>query len=900
MLEVGRAGLDARRWGRWLLSVTAVLLGAAALRFWHLDTQSIWFDEAIAPYAASHRLIDIPLTDSSNPPLYYFLLHVWMRLAGRSVFALRALPALLGVLAAASACALGRRWFGALAGWLAGLLVAASPLMWWYAQEARMYSLLALEVMWLVYWVGRLRQRPERGRAWAAALLLEAAAFFTHNLGAVVAVWLNLALGAAWLAGRRWRLLRRWLLAQAAFGVIALPWVIWHGREVTTLASSTFDAPGIDTLLAAWEALWAGSWALVGSEPAFVHAARALLGLALLGLLVALAARWRRQALLLAAHVALLLSLTLALLAWSAFAFHARYVVMLGPLALVLAAAGAAAVARLGQVGRLAAVLGVAAALALSGYALHRIDTVPDYRRDDVRGLTEYYERTLAAGDAVVVPYAYDREYALWYYGAGDAAVIELDSLDLEAVRDALNDVLSGAARVELMDWFKAFGDRRGAVACLLEDGGRRLGEPFRVVELGTQGYEVETPLALPSPQPVAGDFGAVQLEGAAYAVERPADRSRCVTLDWRLAEPVPYDLAVALTVTNALGWEITHVDASLLREDFAPASLWGAGERAQSFAVLRLPAGTPPGVYPLRARVYDTGTLAALDLRIDGAPAGKDVTLGEIVVTAPERPQAAAEDDMPFAAGAALGDGGWVLDAYDAPAGPVSGGETLRVTLRWRAGEGDASPLLRLAGEGWQVEAAGEVAGEPGALVLDWREVAVPADAPAGAAVLSVTLGGGVFDLARLDVQATDRLLSAPPFEYPLGAAFEGVGVLAGFSLETDQITAGEPLPLVLVWRATGTPDAAYTVFTHLLSADGRVIAQHDAAPAGGARPTTGWLPPEYVVDAHALVFNEAGAGYTGPARIEVGLYDPATGARVAVGGGDYVILPVEISVLE
>lgn len=73
-----------------------------------------------------------------------------------------------------------------------------------------------------------------------------------------------------------------------------------------------------------------------------------------------------------------------------------------------------------------------------------------------------------------------------------------------------------------------------------------------------------------------------------------------------------------------------------------------------------------------------------------------------------------------------------------------------------------------------------------------------------------------------------------------------------------------------------------AYTVFVHLLGADGQIVAQSDAQPAGGARPTTGWLKGEYVVDQHMLTFNRP--DYRGPASLAVGFYDQATGERVSL----------------
>jgi len=119
----------------------------------------------------------------------------------------------------------------------------------------------------------------------------------------------------------------------------------------------------------------------------------------------------------------------------------------------------------------------------------------------------------------------------------------------------------------------------------------------------------------------------------------------------------------------------------------------------------------------------------------------------------------------------------------------------------------------------------------------------------------------------------------------------------LASFSLPASEITTAEPLMLTLYWQADGTSPIDYTVFTHLLAEDGHLIAQHDGTPAYGVRPTTTWVPGESIVDTHPMSFQDT--AYTGPARILVGLYDPATGRIATDTGSDHVVLPVAINVV-
>ncbi|MBI4771727.1 MAG: hypothetical protein HY784_15260 [Chloroflexi bacterium] len=74
------------------------------------------------------------------------------------------------------------------------------------------------------------------------------------------------------------------------------------------------------------------------------------------------------------------------------------------------------------------------------------------------------------------------------------------------------------------------------------------------------------------------------------------------------------------------------------------------------------------------------------------------------------------------------------------------------------------------------------------------------------------------------------------------------------------------------------------------LAFAGGGLVAQSVAVPAGWTRPTTGWLAGEYIVDEHRVAL-PAGLA-SGPLRLFVGLYDPATGVRLLTGQGERPLL--------
>ena len=140
--------------------VIVILLLATALRFHRLGAQSLWYDEGVA-YAHSLRTLPelIPLLQRNvHVPAYFTLLGWWQDLTGSSEFALRMLSALFSVISIAWTYALGARLFHPIAGLSAAALVALNSFSIYYAQEARMYAMLAAIAgasMWL--FVGALR-----------------------------------------------------------------------------------------------------------------------------------------------------------------------------------------------------------------------------------------------------------------------------------------------------------------------------------------------------------------------------------------------------------------------------------------------------------------------------------------------------------------------------------------------------------------------------------------------------------------------------------------------------------------------------------------------------------------------------------------------------------------------
>ncbi len=149
-------------WSRSAWILLLIVLVGAVLRFYRLDAQSFWEDEAISSLIAASSPAEIwnNAFISAHPPGYYFLLHLWRSVAGGTDLALRYPSALLGLLGIVLTYQLGQSIRSRRLGlWAAGITMLA-PFHVFYSQEARMYTLLycltcAMMLAYIRLWQGK-------------------------------------------------------------------------------------------------------------------------------------------------------------------------------------------------------------------------------------------------------------------------------------------------------------------------------------------------------------------------------------------------------------------------------------------------------------------------------------------------------------------------------------------------------------------------------------------------------------------------------------------------------------------------------------------------------------------------------------------------------------------------
>ncbi len=118
------------------------------------------------------------------------------------------------------------------------------------------------------------------------------------------------------------------------------------------------------------------------------------------------------------------------------------------------------------------------------------------------------------------------------------------------------------------------------------------------------------------------------------------------------------------------------------------------------------------------------------------------------------------------------------------------------------------------------------------------------------------------------------------------VSANFANEVQLVGYHAPADTLRPNREAAVLLHWLALTDPATNYKVFVHVIDADGRLWAQHDGEPGFFFSPTTRWQAGEVVDDTHVLEWQ--GDPPPGRYQLRAGLYDPATGARLAVLGPD------------
>jgi hypothetical protein len=245
-------------------------------------------------------------------------------------------------------------------------------------------------------------------------------------------------------------------------------------------------------------------------------------------------------------------------------------------------------------------------------------------------------------------------------------------------------------------------------------------------------------------------------------------------------------------------------------------------------------------------------------------------------------------------------------LIAYQVEPARVIAGDPLRVTLYWRALRSmSADYNLALNAHGRAMENVSKLDTWPGGGLLptaNWQAGAIYADtyelrvAPDATAPTRLRLDVSFWVDAldnRLPIAGSDGsalpsvMLDLAPLTEPLprvysvsqpaGTSFEGGMQLLG----TDAIrVANNSLSVIIYWQASAQQTADYTLFLHVIDADGKLVAQADGPALQGDWPTSAWQPGHMLRDERSVPLPKAMPA--GTYTLLAGWYDPVSGTRV------------------
>ncbi|MBN1992587.1 MAG: glycosyltransferase family 39 protein [Anaerolineae bacterium] len=847
-----------------LLAIILWIALGLGLRLAWLGQQSLWYDEGVTWLLAEMGLPELVQWTAADiqPPLYYLLAWLAVRAYGDSEWALRFPSVLFNILTLPALHTLARRLFqvqppGKKTGLLTttyyllpAILFTCSPLMVYYSQEARMYTLLVGEATLAGYLLLKILAPRPAARLLPAYALLAAAALYTHYFAAFLLIAHALyAVFILWQRGWPKALVKPLLLTA---GLIALLYLPWCSILLSRLGDDPSYWPGALKLN---EALRKILISFSAGETVFEQTGRRLA----LGYLAILAGGgvWaiiNRQVpqsagqqtpnnrpspfISFTAHRSLFLLLWLLippalilLLSSQSPKFNPRYTMLSYPAFVLILTVALTQFLKTPGSSRLASsmshfILFYASRFLLtlcllficstSFFSLCNWFTDPRFAKDDFKALAQFVRERQTPDETVLLSSGHVFPVWAYYYGWQNWTPLpQMERLNVRRVTDLsiaaeIAAAIKGKGGVWLVRWQDEVIDPNGVVPFWLNRIGRRPLDAGDFWGVGLEHWRLEanktnllsqSPIEQPAPNQGYNFANRVDLLGLTQLNDNE------IALFWVPRQPLPQDLLLTLNLTDeaGFGWaEETAVGRPGAYE--YPPSRWPAGQVVLTRHQLAWRPGTPPGSYLIEVglgQVNPPGqNFEGWDILDEqGRPQRRTARLGPIRLSHPVPVQdidPATEPLVDFRPVVAI-------RRITLSAPTAEPGDRLLLTLLWQAGTANqtdpaiAFELLDAANQTFDL-AFCPTSGcnfnlsrrQPGEMVLGQYWLDTPPNAAPGPATLRLhfshnAVQNRVFPLGHLEILATERHFTPPDnVNMPLQADFSGQTTLLGANCST------------------------------------------------------------------------------------------------------------------
>lgn len=149
------------------ITLLLICLLGFILRMINLDKSTgMWLDESntynIAKQSFPFGIMHMLKYYEPHTPLYYFILHFWMRLFGDNDYTLRLLSVIFGTLTIPLGYLAGKQLKDNFTGIVTSMLICCNSQLIYFSQEVRMYSLISCLIIFLVYFLIKIKENPTK------------------------------------------------------------------------------------------------------------------------------------------------------------------------------------------------------------------------------------------------------------------------------------------------------------------------------------------------------------------------------------------------------------------------------------------------------------------------------------------------------------------------------------------------------------------------------------------------------------------------------------------------------------------------------------------------------------------------------------------------------------------